>query len=354
MISGDDRRGASRRRSRLWPALAFAGEPDLEAGEPGRHDGERGRGRRAARTRPRARSPRSSSSGSSTSSPAGSRSPTARRRSSSSRRAADYRGFREGTLPWIGGIASSSACSLALAAFYFTRGRIRLEDGEESGRKILRFNAFERFTHWLTATSFIVLAISGLNYIFGKRLLMPLIGPDAFAGVVAIRQVRPQLPVAWPFMLGVLFMLVVWIRDNIPDRYDVPGSRPAAASSARRASAGAALQRRAEADLLVGGPRRHRAVGHRHHHAVPVLGRRHQRDAMGAVHPRHRRRDPDRDHDRAHLHRLARHGGRLRRHGLRRGRPRLGQGATTAPGSRSSRPRPRAARSSGPRPAPAE
>ena len=57
-----------------------------------------------------------------------------------------------------------------------------LEHGDpESGRKILRFNAFERFTHWMTAACFIVLAIIGLNYIFGKRLLMPLIGPDAFA-----------------------------------------------------------------------------------------------------------------------------------------------------------------------------
>ena len=27
-----------------------------------------------------------------------------------------------------------------------------MEHGAESGRKILRFNAFERFTHWLTAT----------------------------------------------------------------------------------------------------------------------------------------------------------------------------------------------------------
>ncbi|MCC2690306.1 MAG: formate dehydrogenase gamma subunit [Rhizobiaceae bacterium] len=74
----------------------------------------------------------------------------------------DYRQFREGWLPWIGGIAILGML-LALAAFYFAKGRIKLEQGPETGRKVTRFNAFERFTHWLTATAFIILAISGLN-----------------------------------------------------------------------------------------------------------------------------------------------------------------------------------------------
>jgi formate dehydrogenase subunit gamma len=130
----------------------------------------------------------------------------------------DYRGFREGALPWIGGIAVLGML-LALAAFYFSRGRIALEPDEESGRKILRFNAFERFTHWMTATCFIVLAISGLNYIFGKRLLMPLIGPDAFGAFSQWAKYAHNY-LSWPFMLGVVFMIAVWVKDNIPDRYD--------------------------------------------------------------------------------------------------------------------------------------
>jgi formate dehydrogenase subunit gamma len=92
----------------------------------------------------------------------------------------DWRGFHEGALPWIGGIAILGMV-LALGAFYFTKGRIRMEDSPESGTKIVRFNAFERFAHWLTSTTFIILAISGLNYIFGKYLLLPIIGPSAFA-----------------------------------------------------------------------------------------------------------------------------------------------------------------------------
>jgi formate dehydrogenase subunit gamma len=131
----------------------------------------------------------------------------------------EYRQYHEAALPWIGGIAVLGMLAV-LAVFYFTKGRIMLEQGEDTGRKILRFNAFERFVHWLTAASFIVLAISGLNYIFGKRLLMPLIGPDAFAAWSQWAKYAHNF-LSWPFMLGVLFMLVVWIKDNLPDRTDV-------------------------------------------------------------------------------------------------------------------------------------
>jgi formate dehydrogenase subunit gamma len=131
----------------------------------------------------------------------------------------EYQQFHERVLPWVAGILIIGMI-VALAAFYFTRGRITLEDSPQSGVKIKRFTAIERVTHWVTATSFIVLAITGLNYVFGKRLLMPLIGPDAFA---TWSQWAKYLHVtfAWPFMLGLLVMVVLWIKDNIPDRYDI-------------------------------------------------------------------------------------------------------------------------------------
>jgi formate dehydrogenase subunit gamma len=129
-----------------------------------------------------------------------------------------YRGFREGPLVWIGAIAILGML-IALAWFYFSKGRIAMERGAETGRKIQRFNALERFTHWLTATAFIILAVTGVNYIFGKRLLMPIIGPDAFAAWSQWAKYAHNF-VAWAFILGMLIMLVVWIKDNIPDRYD--------------------------------------------------------------------------------------------------------------------------------------
>jgi formate dehydrogenase subunit gamma len=129
----------------------------------------------------------------------------------------EFQSFHEGTLPWIGGIAVLGMLAV-LAIFYLVRGRIRSQ-APDSGIAIQRFNVVERFVHWLTATSFIVLAITGLNYVFGKRLLMPLIGPDAFSAWSQWAKYAHNF-IAWPFMVGVLIMLVVWIKDNFPDRYD--------------------------------------------------------------------------------------------------------------------------------------
>ncbi|MBA3518273.1 MAG: formate dehydrogenase subunit gamma [Rhizobiales bacterium] len=130
-----------------------------------------------------------------------------------------YRQFHEGALPWIATIVILGALAL-LAVLYFSKGRIRMEEGTETGVKIKRFNVVERLNHWMTATAFIVLAITGLNYFFGKRLLMPVIGADAFSTWSFWAKYAHNF-VAWAFMLGILVMIALWIKDNIPDRYDL-------------------------------------------------------------------------------------------------------------------------------------
>ena len=77
----------------------------------------------------------------------------------------DY--FHEVTLHWLGAIVILGTIA-ALAAAYFLLGRLRISAGR-SGRKVPRFKAFERFAHWLTAVSFVVLGLTGLNITFGKR-----------------------------------------------------------------------------------------------------------------------------------------------------------------------------------------
>lgn len=130
----------------------------------------------------------------------------------------EYRAFHEGALPWIGGVAILGML-LILAAFYFWRGRILLEKGPDTGRKILRFVFTERMNHWMTATSFILLGLTGLNYVYGKRLIFPLIGPDAFSVWSQWAKYIHNF-VAWPFMVGIVLMIIFWIRDNLPDRTD--------------------------------------------------------------------------------------------------------------------------------------
>jgi len=130
----------------------------------------------------------------------------------------DWREFRNVTLRWIGGIAILGVIAV-LVIFYLTRGMVRLEGGR-SGRTIVRFTAFERFVHWMTATCFIVLAISGLNITFGRPLLLPLIGFEAFSEWSQWAKYAHNY-LSFPFTIGVVLIFLMWIAGNIPNKVDV-------------------------------------------------------------------------------------------------------------------------------------
>ncbi len=108
---------------------------------------------------------------------------------------------------------------LLLAIFYVLRGRIRIEHGP-AGRRIERFNGVERFGHWLLAVSFILLALTGLNLIYGREYLMPLIGKEGFAAISAGGK-WVHNNVAWAFMLGLVLVFVMWVVHNLPSRHDL-------------------------------------------------------------------------------------------------------------------------------------
>jgi formate dehydrogenase subunit gamma len=129
----------------------------------------------------------------------------------------DWRDFHRGKLPIIGGVAIVGMFAV-LAIFLMVRGRVRVQGGF-SGAKLLRFASFERFTHWLTASCFIVLALSGLNISFGRSLILPLFGPEAFSTMSAWAKLAHNY-LAFPFMLGLVIMFLIWIKDNIPGKLD--------------------------------------------------------------------------------------------------------------------------------------
>jgi formate dehydrogenase subunit gamma len=129
-----------------------------------------------------------------------------------------WRQFHEVTLRWSGAIAIVGILAL-LVTFYLWRGMVRIEGGR-SGRTIVRFNAFERFVHWTTASCFVVLAISGLNITFGKPLLLPLIGPSAFSAWSELAKYAHNY-LSFPFTLGVILIFLMWVAGNIPNRTDV-------------------------------------------------------------------------------------------------------------------------------------
>jgi formate dehydrogenase subunit gamma len=107
----------------------------------------------------------------------------------------------------------------ALVVFYLVRGRVMI-DGGPAGRTIIRFDAIERFGHWLVASSFLVLAITGLNLVTGRVLLEPLIGEAAFGTLTQYGKLAHNY-VAWPFMLGLVIIFVMWVGNNIPAKVDL-------------------------------------------------------------------------------------------------------------------------------------
>jgi formate dehydrogenase subunit gamma len=130
----------------------------------------------------------------------------------------DWRQFHEVTLRWIGAIAILGMLVI-LVVFYLVRGQVKLESGY-AGRRIVRFNAFERAVHWMTATCFIILAITGLNITFGKPLLLPLIGEPAFADWAQWAKYAHNY-LSFPFAIGVFCIFLMWIAGNIPNKVDV-------------------------------------------------------------------------------------------------------------------------------------
>jgi formate dehydrogenase subunit gamma len=128
-----------------------------------------------------------------------------------------WRTFRMQGVFWIATLAILATVA-ALAAFFLWRGRIRIESGR-SGRWVPRFSSAERFAHWTTAIAFIVLALTGLIITFGRPLLIPLMGHGAFTPLAEFAKTLHN----WsgiPFAIGIVLMLVFWVRDNLPARED--------------------------------------------------------------------------------------------------------------------------------------
>ena len=128
----------------------------------------------------------------------------------------DY--FHEVLLHWLGAIVILGMIAV-LAAAYLIMGRLRISKGR-SGQKVRRFSAFERFSHWLTAISFVVLGLTGLNITFGKIVLLPLVGPDTFSDVAQAAKYVHNLT-SFSFVAGLALIAVIFFKDNFPAKVDL-------------------------------------------------------------------------------------------------------------------------------------
>lgn len=129
----------------------------------------------------------------------------------------NWRQLRNGPIATIGGWGLF-VIVLAIALFFGLKGPVPLDDGR-SGRTVARWSAANRVLHWYTAILFIILAITGLSILFGRAVLIPLLGPEGFAAWADISKgLHNYLGPA--FSLGVLLILIFWARYNLPEKGD--------------------------------------------------------------------------------------------------------------------------------------
>ena len=128
-----------------------------------------------------------------------------------------WREIRNVGLAYGGGIYIFGI-SFLLALFLAWRGRVRIAESE-SGETVERFSLFERANHWMTATSFLLLALTGLIILYGSALIRPWLGAGAY-GNLAEFSAWSHMALIVPFVLGIIAMAVVWIGGNLPSRLD--------------------------------------------------------------------------------------------------------------------------------------
>jgi formate dehydrogenase subunit gamma len=129
----------------------------------------------------------------------------------------NWRNLRNGPISFFGG-SLIIAVLIALLAKHIIIGKDKLET--RTGRTVTRWSVFERVLHWYVAISFIVLAITGLSLIFGRTLLIPLLGKEGFAAWAQLaKPIHDYLSL--PFSAGLVIMLLMWFGRNIPRAYDL-------------------------------------------------------------------------------------------------------------------------------------
>jgi formate dehydrogenase subunit gamma len=128
-----------------------------------------------------------------------------------------WRQFRNGPVTFIGGWALVAVIAIILG-LYMWKGPVMLSE-PPSGRLMRRFSAFEMTVHWSVAISFCILGLSGLIMLFGKHVLLPVIGYTLFGWLTQLGKNLHNF-IAPLFLVSVAIMVVIWLRDNLPRAYD--------------------------------------------------------------------------------------------------------------------------------------
>ena len=129
----------------------------------------------------------------------------------------NWRQIRTGPITVIGGWVIVGVIAVLLM-FYVVRGPVKVENGR-AGKLVPRWSLSERVLHWYTAILFIILAITGLSFLFGRSVLIPLLGAKGFS-LWASFAYSAHNYLGPAFTIGVLVMIIVWFKNNLPEACD--------------------------------------------------------------------------------------------------------------------------------------
>ena len=130
----------------------------------------------------------------------------------------DWRLFRMDILVPYGAVLMGLMLG-ALALYFFTRGIIHVPGGF-SGKKVLRFTLNERMVHWFTVGIFWLLAMTGLILLYGRFVLIPVLGQAGFS--VTASACKEVHNLTGPlFLLAILALIFTFMKDNFFDRIDL-------------------------------------------------------------------------------------------------------------------------------------
>ena len=128
-----------------------------------------------------------------------------------------WRQRRNNQLIPLGGLLIAGALGACLL-YYLWKGTMRLKE-PRTGRMVERFSLFERTMHWTVAITFSVLALSGLAMLFGKAVLLPVIGHTLFAWLTMLAKNLHNF-VGPVFAVSVVLLFFTFLRDNLPSVRD--------------------------------------------------------------------------------------------------------------------------------------
>lgn len=130
----------------------------------------------------------------------------------------NWRALRNGPVAFLGSIMIIFTL-ITLILFYVWRGKIELTH-PRTGETVERWTLSERRLHWITAGIFIILTITGLSLLYGRMVLIPLLGHHGFSAYAEISKWAHNI-LGPLFVVGLVLMIVNWASLNLFNRIDL-------------------------------------------------------------------------------------------------------------------------------------